>query len=235
MTDVATNQGNTDTATGQGGSASTLLTEAPTSATGVASTDSAAGGADAAKTATDAAAKAKSDADAKAADAAKTAASAPEKYEAFKVPDGIQLPAETMTKFEAKARELNLPQGKAQELIDMATAHVSELGKQQETAHLDMVKQWGEQSKADKEFGGAQFDVNMGVAKQAMAKFATPEFRTVLDATGFGNHPEMLRMMVRVGKAISEGEHISGNGVVGSDKPLHEIAYPNMPTQRVTT
>ena len=41
--------------------------------------------------------------------------------------------------------------------------------------------------------------------------FATPEFRQLLEQTGMGNHPEVIRTFYRAGKAISEDGLVSGS------------------------
>ena len=34
--------------------------------------------------------------------------------------------------------------------------------------------------------------------------FATPELKKALNETGFGNHPELVRLFVKIGKSLSE-------------------------------
>lgn len=63
---------------------------------------------------------------------------------------------------------------------------------------------WGASAKTDKEYGGAAFEVNLKTAQKAIAKFGSDEFKTLLDETGLGNHPEFLRLFWKLGKTISE-------------------------------
>ena len=49
-------------------------------------------------------------------------AGAPEKYEAFKVPDGVQVDEAALKEFEPMARGLNLSQEQAQQLVDFYAA-----------------------------------------------------------------------------------------------------------------
>lgn len=76
--------------------------------------------------------------------------------------------------------------------------------------HNSRVTAWGEALKTDKEIGGATYDASMALAKAAVQKFGSPELTKVLNETGLGNHPELVRLMVKVGKAISE-DSISGS------------------------
>lgn len=132
---------------------------------------------------------------------------APEKYEDFKAPEGAALDAAVMGKFADAARALNLPQDKAQQLIDqMAPVMAARQAEQIEQLRTD----WAAQSTADKEFGGDKLTENLVHAKKALAAFATPALETILNETGLGNHPELVRFMVRAGKAIGEDKIITG-------------------------
>jgi hypothetical protein len=66
-------------------------------------------------------------------------------------------------------------------------------------------------SKTDQEFGGEKLSENLSVAKKALDAFGTPELRKLLDDSGLGNHPEVIRMMYRAGKAISEDRFVGGS------------------------
>lgn len=143
-----------------------------------------------------------------AADAAtKAAAGAPEKYENFAAPDGAELDPAVMDEFATAARELNLPQEAAQKMIDkMAPMIAKRQAEQLQTARTD----WANQAKADPEYGGAKLESSMVHAKQALTKFGTPEFTELLDQSGLGNHPEVIRFMVKAGKALAEDSIVTG-------------------------
>jgi hypothetical protein len=48
------------------------------------------------------------------------------------------------------------------------------------------------------------------VAKKALDAFGTTELRSLLNESGLGNHPEVIRFMFRAGKAISEDSMVTG-------------------------
>ena len=75
--------------------------------------------------------------------------------------------------------------------------------------------EWADTSRADKEFGGEKLAENLATAKKAMDAFATPELRTLLDESGLGNHPEVIRMFYRTGKAMSEDRFVTGQAAKG--------------------
>lgn len=136
---------------------------------------------------------------------------APEAYE-FKAPEGAELDKEAVAQFEPIARELNLSQEQAQKLVDLYGSKVMpQLMKQQADTWQKQVADWGTAAKDDAEIGGDKFDGNLTRAKQAMDKFATPQLREFLETTGMGNHPELIRVFVKVGAAMSEDSLVTSN------------------------
>ena len=129
---------------------------------------------------------------------------APENYADFSMPDGIELDGDLMDKFRDISKSLNLTQDQAQGLIDLQTKPLADKEKADATEWTDLQAEWVKTAKADKEFGGANFDANIGTARKAVEQFGTPELSEMFDTTGTGNHPEILRFLWKVGKAISE-------------------------------
>lgn len=136
---------------------------------------------------------------------------APEKYE-FAAPEGSELDKEALSQFEPIARELNLNQEQAQKLVDLYGKEVMpKLIAQQAESWQKQTAEWAVAAKDDKEIGGDKFPANLEKAKQAMDKFANPELRTYLEESGLGNHPELIRLMVNVGRAMSEDSLVTSN------------------------
>jgi hypothetical protein len=156
-------------------------------------------------------------------------AGAPEKYE-FKAPDGMALDGELMGEFEGIARELNLPQEKAQLVVDKLAPKMAERMVAQQAQVVQQARtEWAETARADKEFGGDSLPANLAMAQKAMTTFGTPELRTLLDESGLGNHPEVIRAFYRAGKAISEDSRVV-NGQQGNQPASRDPAkslYPN--------
>lgn len=147
---------------------------------------------------------------------------APEKYE-FKPADGQPAFDEQVTgAFSEVAKELNLSQEAAQKVLDkMAPVLAS-----RQTETLSAARsQWMNDSKADAEFGGDKLAENLGTAKKAIDAFATQPLKDLLEESGLGNHPEVVRLFVRVGKAIGEDGFVSGRGGSGQAKDARSM-YP---------
>lgn len=143
-------------------------------------------------------------------------AAVPEKYD-LKTPDGVALDEAALAEFEPIAKELKLTNEQAQKLADIHTKRMQET----ERANAEQWKQttanWVNDIKADKEIGGANMDSSVRHAQTALAKFGTPELKAQMDATGMGNHPELVRVFARIGKAMAEDNFIQSgkDGVVG--------------------
>jgi hypothetical protein len=133
---------------------------------------------------------------------------APESYE-FKAPEGTQFDDAVIGAFSEVAKELNLSQDQAQKVLDkMAPVIAARQLEQFQAARTE----WAEAAKTDKEFGGENLAENLGTAKKALDTFATPELRALLEESGLGNHPEVIRVFYRAGKAISEDRFVAGQG-----------------------
>lgn len=151
-------------------------------------------------------------------------AGAPEQYEAFAMPEGVDLDSQVVDGFTEVAKELNLPQDAAQKVIDK----VAPIMAARQAAQMEAVRnEWHAQSSADKEFGGDKLQESTALAAKAMAQFSTPELKGMLNETGLGNHPEIVRLMVRVGQALSEDRIVTGGQKPSGIRSMADALYPS--------
>ncbi len=151
---------------------------------------------------------------------------APEEYADFILPEGTKANPDAIAELKAFAKEKNLSQEDAQKLVDLGVKN-SQSTVEALNAQIEQVrKDWVESSRTDKEFGGDKLDENRAVAKRALDAFGTPELSTLLEQSGLGDHPEVIRAFFRVGKAISEDRLVTGTKALVSD-PLKTM-YPTM-------
>ena len=135
---------------------------------------------------------------------------APDKYEFnSKVADAPdELDPEVLTAFGDVAKELNLPQDAAQKVLDK----VAPVIQARQAKAIEQTKvEWANQSKSDQEFGGESLTDNLDVAKTSLDTFGTDALKSLLQETGLGNHPEVIRFMYRAGKAISEDSYVGNS------------------------
>ena len=135
---------------------------------------------------------------------------APETYE-FNTKisdDSSELDPEVVTAFGEVAKELDLPQDAAQKVLDK----VAPVIQAKQAKVLEQVKvDWANDSQADKEFGGENLAENLNVAKTALDAFGSDSLKSLLHETSFGNHPEIIRFMFKVGSAISEDSYVGNS------------------------
>lgn len=144
-------------------------------------------------------------------------------YQPFAVPEGMTADEEVLGEFQAVAKELKLSQKDAQKFADLG----AKMQVKQAEAYRKTQEGWIESTRSDAEFGGEKLSENLGVAKKALAAFATPELTKVLNDTGLGNHPEIIRAFYRVGKAISEDNRIVTGTSAGQPSDQAKRLFPN--------
>lgn len=142
----------------------------------------------------------------------------------FKVPEGVTLDAEVTGEFQALAKDAKLPAESAQKMVDLAI----KLQEKQADAARAITESWAKATVADKEVGGDAHAANLATAKKAIEAFGSPELKQLLDTSGLGNHPEVVRFAYRVGKAISEDKVLTGGQPDAGTAPF----YPNSQMNR---
>lgn len=147
----------------------------------------------------------------------------PEAYD-LKMPEGVELDQAATTEFTAIAKELKLDQAAAQKLADIG----AKMAQRQADAHAQLVETWTEQVKTDKEIGGDKLAENLSVARKAIDTFGSPELKALLNSTGLGNHPEVVKLAFKVGKAISEDGFVSGSPKGNTTNDPAKKLFPNM-------
>lgn len=134
---------------------------------------------------------------------------APEKYE-FQAGEGVELDAEALKDFEPVARDLNLTNEQAQKLVDAYPKILAGVQQRQADAWQATTEQWAADVKADKEIGGEKLTANLSAAQRALDQFGTPELKEYLNTTGLGNHPDLVKTFVKIGKSMSEDGMVTG-------------------------
>lgn len=171
-------------------------------------------------------------AEANASEAAAPAA-APEDF-SVPVPEGAEAFAGEFEKFSAdmdgwlKAN----PNATAREALAEAASRQARMAGESQAAvmqqHADQLGAWEAELKADKDFGGEAFDANVGLAIKGLDAVGSPALRQVLDQTGMGSHPEVVRAFKKVGELVADAPFATAAQPAQSAKSLGERMYPNM-------
>lgn len=135
-------------------------------------------------------------------------------WEAYEItpPEGVEVDKAQLADFTTFANELKIPKDKAE-----AFSHA--FAKKQLEAVQNQIADWRTQAEADKELGGANYEQNVGIAKKALEKFGGDAVLDVLNKTGLGNHPEIIRWAYRVGKAMSDDVVLTQTGGTPKAEP----------------
>ena len=139
---------------------------------------------------------------------------APEQYEEFKAPEGLSYDDQFMGTFKHVAKELNLSQKQAQHLLDKCAPVLAQRQVEQIKAVSD---QWVERTKADKEIGGTNWTRAASDIARVRDRFGVnadgkidPDIAEFM-STPIGNHPGLLKLLARVGRAFGEADFPRGD------------------------
>ena len=153
---------------------------------------------------------------------------APETYEDFNLPEGFESDKELMDEFKVLAKEENWSQEKAQKLVDLQNKAMTHAGETLKQRWNNTQKEWRESTENDKAFGGDKLDESLVFAKSAIKKFGNDAFSEILESTGMGNHPEVVRFLYKIGKSISEDDIMAGRAAASGPKDPAKILFPDM-------
>lgn len=156
----------------------------------------------------------------------------PEAY-ALAAPEGVELDAALVLEATPVLRELGLSNEAASKLVPVAAKLVESAG----TRALDGLieagerqrRDWLEAARADGEIGGRRWNETLrsaGVALDAFGFRGGHPFRQALEDTGFGNHPDMIRLFARLGAMVGEdGQFVRGDTGARGKRSTEEIWY----------
>lgn len=143
-------------------------------------------------------------------------------YEGLSLPEDISFPTENLAAFKQLAREMNLAEEQVQRLLDFESAHLRANFQQAQEQKRHTVERWAEETRA---LYGAGLEKELSYALRAADAFGGPELRTLLEDTGLGNHPVIIRTLSEIGKAISEDACPGGKPAAPQDKTFTEALY----------
>lgn len=161
----------------------------------------------------------------------------PDKY-TFDPPEGFDVNEDfqgRLEEFNSTAKQLGLSQEQYQKLVE----YDIQRGQHLEQAAVDgwnqRVSGWREAARADKEIGGEHFKTSLATAQKVVDNYADAELRKMLkspspenpDGLALGNHPAMLRLLNRIGRALEDPPVLEGDSKVDDEGTLRKL-YPTM-------
>lgn len=149
---------------------------------------------------------------------------------ALKAPEGMELDAGMLEKFEPIAKELGLTTESAQKLVDFHMKTIQDVAGANQRAFEELQKTWIDKVKADPQMGdtnGLRPEVKKVVA-DALARYGDDETRQALAYTGAGNNPAIVRTFFKMARALSEGGMIAGGTPSRPTGPGASAMYPEL-------
>lgn len=160
---------------------------------------------------------------------------APVTYD-LKLPEGSLLDKSDIERITKIAKDNEFAPEDAQALLEAEHEAVKSYADKQTAALAQAPTQWADQAKSDKEIGGENLPAAAELGARVLKKFASPSLIATLglktdknpNGTGLGNHPELIRLMYRIGKAIGDDQLVVGSA--GATPPTKSKADQLFPT-----
>jgi antitoxin component of RelBE/YafQ-DinJ toxin-antitoxin module len=170
-------------------------------------------------------------------DAAKTDdkkpdSTAPEKYEDYKLPEGMSLDAEVKTKADALFKGLGLTQDQAQSVVNLYGEQIAKVASAPVEAYKTLTSEWKTESESHPDLRGKLGpgkEINVRIAK-ALDSVGDPklvsDFKALMDLTGAGNNQAFIRVLDKFAAKLTEGTHVAGNGPSKDGQSARPTAAP---------
>lgn len=113
---------------------------------------------------------------------------------------------------EAFAKENKISGELAQKILAKQEDTISELINSENTRAAQELEDWRSQVVNDEHIGGSKLTETSTNAKKAVSAFGSEGFVEILKATGYGDHPEVVRFLSRIGSLMGNDEFIPGDG-----------------------
>ena len=148
----------------------------------------------------------------------------PEKYE-LGIEESANVNPTLVTEAEQIFREIGLTNDQAVKVGAILT-RAKELDAEAWTQAND---EWAQAVKDDPDMGGERYDATVARVRNVASRFGSPAFNEALEQYGFGNHPELVRFIDNIAKAIGE-DRTPGKppGALPSETESLRARYPTM-------
>lgn len=127
------------------------------------------------------------------------------------------------------------PQARAQKLVDLQTKLAAEGAESATKAWDTLQDDWKAKTMADPDVGGtknAKVMTDIGALIDSTGKLfsasASTEFRQVMDLTGAGNHPIVVKYLNYFASKLNEGGPVKGDPVPVSEQSAAKVLFPSM-------
>lgn len=148
----------------------------------------------------------------------------PESYD-LKLAKDTPLDQTDVERIAANAKELGLTNEEAQTQLELESEAISGYKSKQEIMVKEIREGWIEAAKKDKDIGGDNFKGNLEKANRVIEKYGSEAFRKALNETGFGDHPEVIRIFSKLGGLMANDEVVLSKGKAVSNQSIESKFY----------
>ncbi|WP_313349084.1 hypothetical protein [Paracoccus sp. (in: a-proteobacteria)] len=86
---------------------------------------------------------------------------------------------------------------------------------------------WAGDLRKDAEFGGEKYDANVATAVKGLEAVGSPELRQLLDDSGLGSHPDVVRAFWKVGQMVGDTTVVTGQEGSSTRRNFAAALYGN--------
>lgn len=146
----------------------------------------------------------------------------PTEYGDFTMPEGYEIQPEMLEEFLPIAREAGLKQEQAQQLVDLGSKLVERVQTQQRDAFESQRAEWRKAVETDAQLKGSLETASKGVGRMAEK---VEGLRELLNDTGLGDHPVMVRLFASIGEGVSEDKFETAGRGGGEKRDPAQVLY----------
>jgi hypothetical protein len=140
------------------------------------------------------------------------------------------VPQENLDSFTAACKAAKLSKAQAEAMLNWHKQFAGDVQKLQAQQESAQIRQWQDEILKDPEIGGSHWKAAVADSRKALNAFDQDgKLRTLLKSMHADYHPDVVRVIARVGRAMGEDKFIGSSGESsGRERPLEERMWPNM-------
>ncbi len=132
------------------------------------------------------------------------------KYD-FKMPEGVTANQEAIDSLTPIMQRLGISQEDAQEIVSVQANIAAQANKAHQEAQVKTRESWIKNITADPELGGDKLEQTIQVANEGLNRVPFPGVKALLQQTGLGDHPDMIRLFHWVEGKLGDDTFVAGN------------------------
>ena len=147
----------------------------------------------------------------------------------FEPSDDFNVPQENLDSFAKACKEAKLTKQQAEAMLAWHKGFAGDVAKVQEQQQSAQIKAWQDEILKDPEIGGSNWKAAVADSRKALNAFDQDgKLRTLLKQMHADYHPDVVRVIARVGRAMGEDKFVTSKGGGNDVRALEDRMWPNM-------